>query len=94
MSILTDGLNNVYSLTAQINNLRSMDPANLTDPKELTYALQQSFNQMLNSLISSTNKSSDDEDDKTNDYFSFLTSNSQASLESLQAQGIIDAAVL
>ncbi len=88
MSILMDGINNAYSLTGQINGLQSLSQQDMDDPAMIKYALAKNFNQMLEKLISST----DDEDDgdNENDYFSFLTSSNQASLQSLQAQGILE----
>ena len=85
MSTLMNGINNVYSLTAQIDSLRSLSQPNLDDPETIKYALEQNFNQMLENLVSSTD---DDDDHHENDYFSFLMSNTQASLSSLQVQGI------
>ena len=88
MSSLMDGINNAYSLTAQINSLRSAGQPSLDDPDTIKYALAQNFNQMLNDLISSTNDD-EDEDDK-HDPFSFFMTNNQASLQSLQARGILE----
>lgn len=88
MSILMDGINNAYSLTAQINALQSLNQSNMDDPDKIKYALEQNFNKMLNDLISSTDD--EDDEDNENDYFSFLMSSNQASLQSLQAQGILD----
>jgi hypothetical protein len=87
MSLLMDGINNVYALTAQINGLKAADQAGIEDPARIRYSLEQNFNQMLNNLISSTND--DEEDEESNDYFSFFTTTNQASLQSLQAQGIL-----
>jgi|GEM_PF-1777409 len=89
MSTLMDGINNAQSLTAQINALRSLDRSKIDDPAAIKYALEQNFNQMLNDLVSATSDNDDKEDG--GDYFSFLTSNQQASLQSLQAQGVLDA---
>ncbi len=88
MSTLMDGINNVYSLTAQIEALRSANQQNIDDPEALRYALEQNFNQMLNDLVAST--SEEDEDEDKNDPFSFFISSNQASLQSLQAQGILE----
>ena len=87
MSTLMDGINNAYSLTAQINNLRSLSQADLENPDTVKYAIEKNFNEMLNNLISSADE---DEEENENDYFSFLMLNNQASLQSLQAQGILD----
>jgi hypothetical protein len=87
MSTLMDGINNIYSINSQINNLQSLSAQNPDDPEAIRYALEQNFNQMLNNLISSTND--DDDDDNNDDYFSFFTTTNQASLQSLQAQGIL-----
>lgn len=86
MSILMDGINNAYSLTGQINGLQSLNQQGMDNPAMIKYALAQNFNQMLENLISSTNE---DDDDK-NDFFSFFTASNQASLRSLQAQGILE----
>ncbi|MFH1684554.1 MAG: hypothetical protein ABIA67_06705 [Candidatus Margulisiibacteriota bacterium] len=88
MSILMNGISNAQALTAQINGLQSLSESNLDDPEVLKYALEQNFNKMLNDLISSTND--DEDDEEKNDPFSFFTSSNQASLQSLQAQGILD----
>lgn len=87
MSILMDGINNAQSITAQINNLQSLNQKNIENPDILKYALEQNFNQMLTNLISSTN---DEDDEEKSDPFSFITSSSQASLQSLQDQGILE----
>ena len=88
MSTLMDGVNNAYSLTAQINSLKALDQSKIDDPNAVKYVLEQNFNKMLNDLVSATSDNDDEEDG--GDYFSFLTSNNQASLQSLQAQGILD----
>ena len=89
MSTLMDGINNIYSLTAQINSLKSMDQTKIDDPDAIKYALEQNFSNMLDDLVSATSDNDDKEEDN-NDYFSFLTSSNQASLQSLQAQGILE----
>lgn len=88
MSILMDGIQNVNALSGQISDLQSLTGQNLEDPKVLEFALQQNFNKMLEDLIASTNN--DDDDEETSDPFSFIIPNQQASLQSLQTQGILD----
>lgn len=87
MSTLMDGINNINSITAQINSLRTLEGEKITDPKMIKYTLEQNFNKMLQDLISST----DDEDDKDkSDPFSYYMSGYQESLQSLQARGVLD----
>ena len=88
MSTLTDGINNAYALTAQINALQKQGRSSIKDPNAINYVLEQNFNQMLNDLISSSNDE-EDEQDKYDPFSFFITSN-QASLQSLQAQGILE----
>lgn len=88
MSILMDGINNAQSYTAQINSLQSLNQTTIDDPKVFQYALEQNFNRMLEDLISSTND--DDDDDNESDPFAYFTSSSQASLQSLQMQGVLE----
>ncbi len=75
---LTQGIDNAYTITAQINKLRSMQESGQKyDPKAVEYALQQSFSTMLDGLMAA----SDDKDDDNNsiDPFSFMIdSNNQA----------------
>ncbi|MFH1386411.1 MAG: hypothetical protein ABIH50_01935 [bacterium] len=80
MTSLSDGLSNVYSLTDKINAIKAgkLDPSIKTannqplDPDQALIDIAQSFNDMLNSLISDP----DDEKNKTgNDMFASLISN-------------------
>ncbi len=87
MSTLMDGINNAYSLTAQINTLRSLDQNKIEDPNAVKYALEQNFNKMLNDLISSTQG---EEDEDKSDPFSYYLSGYQESLQGLQARGVLD----
>ncbi|KPJ66100.1 hypothetical protein AMJ44_08980 [candidate division WOR-1 bacterium DG_54_3] len=87
MSSLMDGINNAYALTAQINSLKSLRQAGLENPEAVKYALEKNFNEMLNDLISPPE---DEDQDKKDDFFSFLMTSHQASLQSLQKQGILD----
>ena len=81
-----DGINNAYSLTTQINNLRSQGQTAANNPETIKYALEQNFNKMLNDLISSTDDDKKDEED----IFSFFKTGNQTSLQNLQAQGTLD----
>jgi len=68
---LTEGIDNAYALTAQINKLRAMQQSNQTyDPKAVEYALQQNFSTMLDGLI--TGSDNDDDNDSSIDPFSFM----------------------
>lgn len=77
MSSLMDGLSNIYSLTSQINSLkdqatRTKSNTNGTDPENALLNLQQNFNEMLNSLIVSSDQDKD-KDKEGSDPFAFLT---------------------
>jgi hypothetical protein len=87
MSSLMDGINNAYALTAQIDNLKSLRQADLENPEAVKYALEKNFNEMLNNLISPPE---DEDQDKQDDFFSFFMTSNQASLQSLEKQGILD----
>jgi hypothetical protein len=86
MSILSEGINNVYALTNQISNLQSVDPS-AYDPKAMEVALQQNFNQMLNDLMFAVD--SDDEDDKDKfDPFGLMVSSYTPQVDTADNEGI------
>ena len=67
MSTYLDGLNTVNSLTSRINALKQPQQAVGDEAQNALYELQKNFNDMLNSLISS----SDDEEKKKSAYDPF-----------------------
>lgn len=90
MSSTFDGLENIYSISANIeslkkaqNNSESALNANKgqVDANSFLLQQQQNFNSMLNTLIGS---SDDDKEKSSSDYFSFLDSSQSSSLSSLQ----------
>ena len=89
MSIIESGISDIYLITAKIAELKSQSAAtgtvnnnaNNIDPKLALLNLQQSFNDMLNGLLSS----SDNEDDENKtDPLSFLFDSSSQSLTANQ----------
>lgn len=79
MSDLTDGIANVTALTTQINTLKAQADSTTgqtnaqgtkVDPKQILVDIQKNFNDMLNSLVAS---SDDNSNNKTNsdDPFAF-----------------------
>ena len=74
---LTEGINNAYSLTAQINKLRAMQESGNYDPKAVEYALQQNFSAMLDGLITASDDK-DDDDNSIDPFFFMIESNNQA----------------
>ena len=78
-----DGVNAINSLTAQIDKLKSSEQGSAPDPKELQASIEQDFNEMLSSLLTSPD---DEEKDKnSNDVFSaFLQNSSPSWLNNLQ----------
>jgi len=90
MSSSFDGLENIYSIQANIDALKKAQSnkesalnANKgqVDPDSFLLETQQNFNSMLNTLIGS---SDDDKEKSSSDYFSFLDSSQSSSLSSLQ----------
>lgn len=68
-----NGINDVYSLTAQINAAREGSQATTNlDPENFQLLLAQNFARMLNDLISSGD---DNDDNKNDDIFGNLFSN-------------------
>jgi hypothetical protein len=76
MSDLTDGIANVTALTGQINTLKAQADSvtgqtnaqgTKVDPKQILVDIQKNFNDMLNSLVTS----SDDENKTKDDPFAF-----------------------
>ena len=85
MASILNGMSDVYSLTAKINALKNQSTGaaqSKTDPNNAILELQQSFNEMLNNLLAS---SDDDKDNKKTDPFAFIT-DYQKSLDELNAQ--------
>jgi hypothetical protein len=91
MSSSFDGLENIYSIQANIDALKKAQSnkesalnANKgqVDPDSFLLETQQNFNSMLNTLIGS---SDDDKEKSSSDYFSFLDSSQSSSLSSLQS---------
>lgn len=83
MSTVMDGINNMQLYTAQIEQLRAMDPsANPTEVDAALYTIEKTFNEMLNSLTST-----DDDDDTSNesDLFKFLVESNQQTLDNIRA---------
>ncbi|MFH1542087.1 MAG: hypothetical protein ABIE84_03235, partial [bacterium] len=73
MSILSEGLSSVQSLTAQIEKLQALDPNDPATVETAQLMLQQNFNSMLDNLLS--NNDDDDDDNSGIDPFNFLTNN-------------------
>jgi len=67
MSALMDGISSINSLSAQIAKIQSGEQV---DPDTIKLALQQSFNDMLTNLVSTSND--DEEDDDSFDPFSLM----------------------
>jgi hypothetical protein len=87
MSDLLDGLSNVEALTAQISALKkgqqtenANSSSSATDPDTFILQTQQNFNQMLTSLMASTD-SNDGSSDSSDAFSSFLSGSDQASLQ-------------
>ncbi len=85
MSALMDGLSSINLLSSQIAKIQAGEQV---DPDTIKLALQQSFNDMLTSLVSSSND--DDEDDNKFDPFSLMM-NTNVSVENnpLALQGFM-----
>ena len=92
MSTLSDGLSNVYALTAQINALKSGNKTPTTsaasqqtspDPQTAILQMQQNFNDMLDSLITSPD---DTRNKEKNDPLAAFLNEYQASLPGTNSQ--------
>ena len=79
MTAISDGLSNIYSLTSRINALKN---PNNPDPDAVLLNLEQSFNEMLNNLMSTADQ--DKENDKYDPFASF--SDYQTSLNNFNKQ--------
>ncbi|MFH1825851.1 MAG: hypothetical protein ABH823_00985 [bacterium] len=75
MSNLIDSINKVNSLTEQIEGLKALNNDDLPDAQTFQYTIAQSFNDMLDTLLQTSND--DDDDKKKNDPFSFLINSNQ-----------------
>lgn len=75
---LTEGIDNAYALTAQINKLRAMQESGQKyDPKAVEYALQQNFSTMLDGLLATSDDNNNDNDNNSIDPFSFMNQSNQ-----------------
>jgi small nuclear ribonucleoprotein (snRNP)-like protein len=82
MSSLMDGISNAQLYTAQIEQLRAKKgDASPEEVKATLYSIEQSFNDMLNNLISTDD---DDDSNKTNP-FDFLIKSNQQTLNNVNA---------
>lgn len=76
MSSIYESLSNVYALTSQINTLRNQktnfvaNQPKEVDPQAVIYEMQRNFNEMLLSLLSSSNE--DKEKEKSDPFKSFF----------------------
>ncbi|MBU0672311.1 MAG: hypothetical protein KJ732_04695, partial [Candidatus Margulisbacteria bacterium] len=94
---LMDGINNVYSLGAQIQGLQSLKGTSPENPEAAKLVLQQNFNQMLDDLISSSDDNDDDEENFFDPFVSHNTTDQLASglgIEQISPDGSIDEALL
>ena len=84
MANIMDGINSVSSISAQIDKLKSSSSSgsgasdSTPDPKELEAIIEQNFNQMLTSLLS-TAEEEDDNKSSSNDFLASLVQNTNAS---------------
>ena len=89
MSSITDGLENIYSIQANIESLKnaqqnsSSATKSQVDPDTFLYQTAQSFNKMLDSLLSS---SDEDKESSSSDLFGFLDNSQQSYIDSLTKQ--------
>jgi hypothetical protein len=91
MTTLSDGLSNVQALTAKINALKKNDGTaaadtsqkTTTDPNEALLTIQQDFNSMLNTLISSPD---DEKDEEKNDSLSSFLNDYRTTATDLSLQ--------
>lgn len=87
MSSIENGINNYYSLTAQMNKLKeSGSTASEEDIATVQLSLQKNFNDMLNNLIKTSNNEDDNDDNKSSDLFGSIIESNQAYIDTLTQQ--------